>query len=686
MRRPLTKLVLTLAFVLAGLTHALAEKRVALVIGNAAYEHTSVLKTPLNDTREIVEALKALDFEVVEGRDLDIDAMKETVTSFRNALDGAEVALLYYAGHGIQVGGKNYLLPISAKLESELDLSFGTVALDNVLKIMSADDRIALAFLDAAHENPMAVALSKALASQSGVRSVATPQVGNGLAAVEATVGTLVSFSIRPGEVAPDAAGPDGPYAQAIVKHIATPGQTVDAMMTKVRADVLAATDGRQRTWEHSWLTGRFFFKKAEPVAATTAEAKVAAAAPAGAEAKADPQPKETAGAAGDTEATVKLQLEAYREADKIGTCNAYRAFVETYPDSAQAKLARDRAAQVCKDDNAKTASAETTPADTTAPAKTETAAAIRQTRQVVIEPAEKAEPKTAVIVAPKPETPKADKAAKVEAKPETEQAPAIVKRQIAVEPPKTDEPEKVAAAEVKPETTAEAKTAPAVKKRQIVVEPTEANAEKADETAEATAKEEKADPVVTGATPAKKEAKAEPVKVAKAEAEEQPAEKVEEAETADAIDEKALVLALQTELERVGCSPGKLDGLWGRRSRAALEAFAHHGKIKLKSAAPTAETLDLVKGKAKRICPVSCGAGEIYHRGTCVAYDCPPGARYAADGGCVPYGYSTRQRYSPGYGGYRRGYGYPRDHYRGRGGYGRGGYGGGGYGGGYRY
>ncbi|MGI9385014.1 MAG: caspase family protein, partial [Methyloligellaceae bacterium] len=131
MRRPLTQLILTLAFTIAGFSYALAEKRVALVIGNAAYEHTPVLKNPLNDARRIAQALKSLDFEVIEGSDQNIDQMRDTIKAFRSALEGADVALLYFAGHGIQVAGKNYLMPVSAKLEDELDLRFGTISLDH---------------------------------------------------------------------------------------------------------------------------------------------------------------------------------------------------------------------------------------------------------------------------------------------------------------------------------------------------------------------------------------------------------------------------------------------------------------------------------------------------------------------------------------------------------------------------
>ena len=140
-----------------------AAKRVALVIGNAAYQYTTPLLNPSNDATDVADALRRLGFEVVDGRDLDKRAMERLIREFSVKLAGADVALFFYAGHGLQVEGKNYLLPTDAKLASEGDVDFESLPVDLVIKQMERDAKTSLVLLDACRDNPLARSLARNL-------------------------------------------------------------------------------------------------------------------------------------------------------------------------------------------------------------------------------------------------------------------------------------------------------------------------------------------------------------------------------------------------------------------------------------------------------------------------------------------------------------------------------------------
>ena len=248
---------------------ALAQgKRVALVIGNSDYAHATKLENPKNDAADIGAALQALGFQVVQGVDLDKAAMDRTIRDFAMALAGAKVGLFFYAGHGLQVSGQNYLVPVDAKLSTASGLDFETVRLDLVHRTMERETSTNIIFLDACRDNP----LSRNLARAMGTRSVS---VGKGLAVVESGEGTLISFSTQPGNVALDGTGGgrNSPYATALVKHISAPGEDLPSILINVRNDVMQSTERRQVPWEHSAMTARFFFS--EPKATQDQQAEL---------------------------------------------------------------------------------------------------------------------------------------------------------------------------------------------------------------------------------------------------------------------------------------------------------------------------------------------------------------------------------------------------------------------------
>jgi hypothetical protein len=237
---------------------ATAEKRVALVIGNSAYSNANKLANPVNDATDAAKAFRKFGFEVILGLDLKRSAFQEKIRAFSHALAKADTAILYYAGHGLQVSGHNYLLPVDVKLGSERDLDFEAISLDFVLKQMEVDreGKINIVFLDACRDNP----ISKNLARSMGTRSA---NVGKGLAEVQTGVGTFIAYSTQPGNVALDGQGRNSPFSAAFKKRVIEPGQNLTGIMIGVRKDVLAATNGQQVPWDHSALTNEFYFQQA---------------------------------------------------------------------------------------------------------------------------------------------------------------------------------------------------------------------------------------------------------------------------------------------------------------------------------------------------------------------------------------------------------------------------------------
>jgi hypothetical protein len=250
-----------LAAVLVWALPAHAERRVALVIGNSAYEHVPQLANPKNDAADMAKKLQDLGFDVVVGEDLDLMAMRKTARDFIAKLDSADISLFFYAGHGLQVNGSNYMAPVDAKLASYDDLEFEAMPMDLILSSMERKTKVNLVFLDACRDNPLAENLARSM----GTRSSA---VGRGLAKLGSGVGSLIAFATQPGNVALDGNGRNSPFTTALLKHLGTPGQSVTDDLIQVRKEVLDATEGKQVPWDNSSLTGPVILKdkpKEEP-------------------------------------------------------------------------------------------------------------------------------------------------------------------------------------------------------------------------------------------------------------------------------------------------------------------------------------------------------------------------------------------------------------------------------------
>jgi uncharacterized caspase-like protein len=248
-----------LGFLFIGGSVDAAPDRVALVIGNGKYVNANTLPNPPNDARAVGKALAAVGFDVFQGIDLNRVAMENLLRDFLTKATGAKIALLFYAGHGLQVDGRNYLIPIDAKLDSASDLNFGTVDLDKILASLDDPARANIIILDACRDNPMA----RSFAARS--RSAA---VGAGLAAYSSLgTGTLIAFSTAPGKVAGDGQGTNSPFTASLVKNLGTPGLEVRQMLTRVRAEVAATTGDKQVPWDNSSLRGDVYLAGLSPTA-----------------------------------------------------------------------------------------------------------------------------------------------------------------------------------------------------------------------------------------------------------------------------------------------------------------------------------------------------------------------------------------------------------------------------------
>jgi uncharacterized caspase-like protein len=297
-----------------------AGRRVALVIGNGAYENAPALPNPPNDARRVAESLRGLGFEVMERFDRNYAAMQTTLGEFADKLQGAKVGLFFYAGHALQVAGENYLVPVNAKLEREAQLTYQAVTVQAVLRIMEAEVPTRLVLLDACRDNPLARTLAR---SMGGTRST---MVGQGLAGIQAGVGTLIAYATAPGEVAFDGAGQNSPFTTALLEHIASPGLEVRQVLSRVRGSVLDMTDNRQVPWDSSSLRGDFYFvpRLVEPPQQVPAPSSAAPAA--------------------DNRA---FELAFWQSIQNSADPADFEAYLARFPDGIYAALARNRLARL---------------------------------------------------------------------------------------------------------------------------------------------------------------------------------------------------------------------------------------------------------------------------------------------------------------------------------------------------
>jgi uncharacterized caspase-like protein len=300
--------VVALAIVLGALMAAGASaetqktlKRVALVVGNGTYAHANALPNPPKDATDIAAKLKELGFEVVLGVNLDMGGFGKTLRQFSKEVESADVSLFYYAGHGFQVDGLNYLVPIDAKLETVSDLDFESVRLDSVIGLMEKSSKLSITFLDACRNNPFIKPLTRG-----------APAVG--LAPQRIASGSYIAYATAPGDVAYDGAkAKNSPFTQALLENIDRENVDIRLMMADVRAKVYEATQEKQLPWENNSLIGRFYFRN-NP--AKTDDATLSAA--------------------------VEAERTAFDAARALGTTEALQEYLKAYPNGLFSGIAKE--------------------------------------------------------------------------------------------------------------------------------------------------------------------------------------------------------------------------------------------------------------------------------------------------------------------------------------------------------
>ena len=310
----MTSRLLSLSF-LIGLTLVLsvgvasAERRVALIIGNSNYKNVQPLANPARDAAAVGALFKKAGFEVVESKlDLGNTAMRRAIREFTGTAKNADIAVVYYAGHGIEFDGTNYLIPVDAELASDVDVEDETISLDRIMRMLDPVKRLRLVILDACRENPFGKKMTRTIASRS---------MGRGLAKIEVTsTDTLVAFAAKAGMTAADGTGDHSPFTAALLDSLAMPGLDVRIAFGRVRDEVMKSTDNKQEPYVYGSIGGSTVALVPKP---PEKQAPAAAAAP----------------SAADTLAR------DYEFAERIGTRQAWDSFLAAHSTGFFADLAR---------------------------------------------------------------------------------------------------------------------------------------------------------------------------------------------------------------------------------------------------------------------------------------------------------------------------------------------------------
>lgn len=243
-------------------------RRVALVVGNSNYKKVKPLSNPPHDADAIAATFRAIGFQTVTlMQDATRDTLLDTLRKFAVEAETADWAVVYYAGHGIEMNGINYLIPVDAKLEVDRDVQFEAIPVDQVLLSVEGAKKLKLILLDACRDNPFTptmrhTAAPDAISASTGGATVGRRSIGRGLGEVKVTGATLVAFAAKNGQTALDGEGDNSPFAVALTQRIATPGVEINKVFRLVRDDVMEATAGRQEPYTYGSLPGKedFFF------------------------------------------------------------------------------------------------------------------------------------------------------------------------------------------------------------------------------------------------------------------------------------------------------------------------------------------------------------------------------------------------------------------------------------------
>jgi hypothetical protein len=286
-----------------------ADERVALVIGNSDYKRAPLLSNPVNDAAAIAALLRGAGFRVELLRDAGINDTRRALREFTDLTRNADVAVLYFAGHGIEVDGENYFIPVDAVLERDIDVDDETISLDRLLRVVEPTKQLRLVILDACRDNPFRQTMKRTMVSRS---------VGRGLAKVEpTTTNTLIAFAAKAGSTAFDGAGPNSPFTTALLHHLGEPGLDLRIAFGRVRDEVMLKTDNKQEPFIYGSLGGSI-------VALVPAKAEVSAP---------------SAGPKATEEANLEITFWNSIKGDK--NPHLFEAYLKRYPNGTFADIAR---------------------------------------------------------------------------------------------------------------------------------------------------------------------------------------------------------------------------------------------------------------------------------------------------------------------------------------------------------
>lgn len=518
--------VLLAALALLASQPAWATKRVALVVGNSSYQNAPLLPNPANDATAIAATLKNAGFDLVESRlNLTSSDMRRALRDFADQARDADIAVVYYAGHGIEIDGTNYLIPTDARLERDTDIYDEAFSLDRILLAIEPAKQLRVVIVDACRNNPFADAMKRTLASRA---------ISRGLARVEPAVSnTLIAFAAKAGLTALDGNSKNSPYATALVKYIAKPGLDLRRAFGFIRDDVLQATGNRQEPYVYGSLGGEdvALVPKAE-----------------------EPVPPPPANASSEIRRAYELALQ-------LGNKAAMNAFLAQHPDGYYADLAKLQLNQIDAEDARVIATKKAQEAE-------------QQKARLASEGAQRAEQEKAA----------ADFKAAEDARIAAERSKQIAQEQ-AIE--------------------AERKRTASQSSTVAMLSPN--------------------GPVIDGA-------KADNLAIA---APSQNSEGAKVAALNAAPPQDDLAKSVQSELSRVGCFTGSIDGEWNAASRRSLSLFNRHAGTKFDVKLASLDALDAIKLKPARVCPLICERGYKADGDQCRKITCAEGSFLNDDNEC---------------------------------------------------
>jgi hypothetical protein len=505
---------------------AFAEKRVALILGNSIYQNVPPLSNPINDGAVMASTFKSAGFDVVDSRfDLSALETRRVLRDFADRARDADIAVVYYAGHGMEVDGTNYLIPVDAKLERDTDIYDEAFSLDRILVAVEPAKQLRLVILDACRDNPFARNMKHSLASRS---------IGRGLAKIEpASPNTLIAYSAKAGSTAQDGDGKNSPFTTALAQHLTTPGLDVRKAFGFVRDDVLKNTGNRQEPFVYGSLGGNDV--PLVPARAAPAQAQI--------------NPQQVNPPQVNPQSEIRRD---YELALQVGNKAAMSAFLAQHPDGFYASLAKLQLEKF----------------------------AAEETHAAASEKARIAEQERARLAA---------EGAKKEAQAKAD---------------------------------ADAKAAEAARLA----------AERAQQVAQAQAAEgerQRAEKITSNPIVASNSSADTPV----------PAPLPDTRTTVAALSEGPpqadVTKSVQSELRRVGCLKADADGDWNTTSQRSLTLFNRYAKTKLDTKVASSDTLDAIKQKPSRVCPLACEHGFEADGDHCSKIVCGDGSFLNDDNEC---------------------------------------------------